>query len=65
MNTTQSVMYCESCNKETKHTIECIRDATIPPNEDTASESAIIFYMNGESEYEYTCNECGWSRIEI
>ncbi len=51
--------HCEVCDKETKHSEEVIRDANIPPNEETCSQADVSFYMNGDSIYKITCLECG------
>ena len=57
--------HCEICDTETEHTHECIRDANIPPDEETCSSEAITFYMNGDSVYRITCTECGCSEEEM
>lgn len=57
--------HCEICNTETEHTHECIRDANIPPDEETCTSEEMIFYLNGDSIYRITCTECGCSEEEI
>lgn len=61
----QQKQYCEICDTETDHIIECIRDATIEPDEETCTQEAMIFYANGDSIYRITCPDCGCSKEEI
>lgn len=53
--------YCEICETETEHSHEIIRNANIPPDEETCTSEEMTFYLNGDSVYRTTCIECGYS----
>lgn len=64
--------YCDTCDKQTEHTVEMERDANNPPEEfieaqaeGYASSADCGFYANGDSEYRVTCTVCGRSFVEV